>query len=117
MQAISYQAFKHFYEYSHEKLRHRDIVHTFHFKDFGMINLHYVIRICQKIYNRGRITVNVWRLVRNSLHQTLQLKSVPPLSRFIICNVDMIMNHLLIVEKIFPLYLLFLNFLNMNLRR
>ena len=36
-----------------------------------MINLHYVIRICQYFYNRGRITVNVWSLVRNSLHQTL----------------------------------------------
>jgi hypothetical protein len=43
----------------------------FHFIAFGMINLHYVIRICQKVYNRGRIIVNVWRLVRNSLHQTL----------------------------------------------
>ena len=50
MQAISYQAFKHFYEYSNEKLGYRD----FHFKAFGMINLHYVIRICQKIYTRGR---------------------------------------------------------------
>ena len=40
-------------------------------KAFGMINLHYEIRICQKIYNR--VTTHNKRkcLVRNSLHQTL----------------------------------------------
>jgi hypothetical protein len=43
----------------------------FHFKAFGMIDLHYLIRICKKVYNRGKIIVNVWRLIRNSLHQTL----------------------------------------------
>ena len=32
MQAVSYQAFKHFYEYSNEKLRYRDILGQFPFK-------------------------------------------------------------------------------------
>ena len=67
----------------------------FHFEVFGMLNLHYVIRVCQKIYNidyRGRITVNIWHLVRNSLHQTLggsfesdhlvpEVEMIPPISR------------------------------------
>ena len=65
MQAISYQAFKHFYEYSNEKLRYRDILY------FGLINLHYEIRICQKIYNRVTTHSKSKCLVRNSLHQML----------------------------------------------
>ena len=42
------------------------LIHLFHeipcmiyFKAFGMINLHYEIRICQKIYNRVTMTVHV----------------------------------------------------------
>ena len=30
-----------------------------HFKVFGMINLHYEVRICQKIYNKVSMTVYV----------------------------------------------------------
>ena len=55
MEAISYQAFKEFYEYFNEKKKIQR--HTiFHFKAFGMMNLHYEIRICQKIYNRVTMT-------------------------------------------------------------
>ena len=43
----------------------------FHFKAFGMINLHYEIRICQKIYNRVTMTVYVKCVVRFNVHKTL----------------------------------------------
>ena len=43
----------------------------FHFKGFGMINLHYEIRICQKIYNRVTMTVYVKCVVRFNVHKTL----------------------------------------------
>ena len=43
----------------------------FHFKAFGMINLHYEIIICQKIYNRVTITVYVKCVVRFNVHKTL----------------------------------------------
>ena len=46
---------------------------TFHFKAFGMMNLHYEIRICQKIYNRVTTHNKSKCLVRNSLHQTLHI--------------------------------------------
>ena len=36
-----------------------------------MINFHYELRICQKIYNRVTTHNNSICLVRNSLHQTL----------------------------------------------
>ena len=62
MQAILYQAFKHFYEYSNT---------IFHFEVFGMLDLHYEIRICQKIYNRVTTHNKSKCLVRNNLHQTL----------------------------------------------
>ena len=65
MQAILYQAFKNFYEYSNEKLRYRDILY------FGMMNLDYEIRIYQKIYNSVTTYNKSKCLVRNSLHQML----------------------------------------------
>ena len=68
MQAISYKAFKHFDEYSNEKLRYRGLIH---FKAFSMIDLHDEIRICQKIYNRVTTHNKNKCLVRNSLHQAL----------------------------------------------
>ena len=40
------------------KLRYRD-QKIFHFKGFGMMNLHYEIRICQIIYNRVMMTFYV----------------------------------------------------------
>ena len=43
----------------------------FHFKAFDMINLHYEIRICQKIYNRVTTDNKSKCLVRNRLHQML----------------------------------------------
>ena len=43
----------------------------FHFEVFGMLNLHYEISICQKIYNRVTTHNKSKCLVRNSLHQTL----------------------------------------------
>ena len=35
-----------------------------HFKGFGMRNLQYEIRICQKSHNAVTITVYVWTVVR-----------------------------------------------------
>ena len=43
----------------------------FHFKAFGMINLHYEIRICQKIYNKVTTTVYVKCEVQFNMHKTL----------------------------------------------
>ena len=43
----------------------------FHFKAFGMINLHFEIRICQKIYNRVTMKVYVKCVVRFNVHKTL----------------------------------------------
>ena len=43
----------------------------FHLKAFGMINLQYEIRICQKIYNKVTMTVYVKCVVRFNAHQTL----------------------------------------------
>ena len=43
----------------------------FHFKAFGMINLHYEIRICQKIYNRVTMTVYVKGVVWFNVNKTL----------------------------------------------
>ena len=43
------------------------IVHALsmpHFKGFGMRNLHHYIRICQKMYNKGTMTENVYYLFR-----------------------------------------------------
>ena len=48
--------FKHFYECPNEKLRHRYAICISHFKAFGMINLQYEIIICQKIYDRVKLT-------------------------------------------------------------
>ena len=42
-----------------------------HLKAFGMMNLHYEIRICQKISNRVTTQNKSICLVQNSLHQTL----------------------------------------------
>jgi hypothetical protein len=44
---------------------------TFHFKAFGMMNLHNEIRICQKIYNRVTMTVYVKCVVRFNVRKTL----------------------------------------------
>ena len=60
MHIKSKHTFKCLYEYLNKKLRYRDLIHIFHFKAFGMINLRYEIRICQKIYDRLTIKVNVW---------------------------------------------------------
>ena len=43
----------------------------FHFKAFSLINLHYEIRICQKIYNRFTMTVYVKCVVLFNMHKTL----------------------------------------------
>ena len=43
----------------------------FHFKAFGMINLHYEVRICQKIYYRVTMTVYVKCVVGFNVHKTL----------------------------------------------
>ena len=43
----------------------------FYFKAFGMMNLHYGVRICQKIYNRVTMTVYVKCVVRFNVHKTL----------------------------------------------
>ena len=45
--------------------------YLFHFKAFGMIDLHYDMRICQKIYYRFTMTVYVKFMVRFNVHQTL----------------------------------------------
>ena len=45
----------------------------FHFKAFGMINLQYEIRICQKIYNRVTMTVYVKCVVWFNVNKTLVL--------------------------------------------
>ena len=42
-----------------------------HFKGFGMRNLQYEIRICQKSHNTVTITVYVWTVVRILMKQTL----------------------------------------------
>ena len=46
----------------------------FHFKAFGMINLHYEIKICQKIYNRVTMTVYGKCVVRFNVHKTLGMQ-------------------------------------------
>ena len=70
MQAISYQ---HLIIFMNTPMKNwgTDRHSIFHFKAFGMINLHFVYKNFSEIYSRGRITVNVWHFVRNSLHQTL----------------------------------------------
>ena len=45
----------------------------FNFKAFGMINLHYEIIICQKIYNRVIMTVYIKCVVRFNVHKTLDI--------------------------------------------
>ena len=45
----------------------------FHFKAFGIINLHYEIRIFQKIYSRVTMTVYVKCVVRFNLHKMLPI--------------------------------------------
>jgi hypothetical protein len=75
VQSISYQAFKHLHQYSNEKLRYVQTYTIFYSKAFDIMNLHYEIRICQKIYNRvtthnGPTHNKSKCLVRNSLHQT-----------------------------------------------
>ena len=62
MQAILYQAFKHFYEYSNTKLKYIQRHTIFHFKVFGMMNLHYEIRIFKKsiIDIQWQFLSNVW---------------------------------------------------------
>ena len=52
-------------------MRYRDIHTIFYFEAFAMMNLHYEIRICQKIYNRVTTHNKSKCLVQNSLHQTL----------------------------------------------
>ena len=58
-----------------DRLKMSFMVHAVHsvlqFKAFGMINLHYEIRICQKIYNRVTLKVYVKCVVRFNLHKTL----------------------------------------------
>ena len=72
MQAILYQAFKHFDEYSNKKWRYRDTQYSIlHCKAFGKMNLHYEIEVCQRIYNRVTTHNKRKYLVQNSLHQTL----------------------------------------------
>ena len=56
--------FKCLYEYKIEIQR----PNIFHFKAFGLINLHYDIRICQKIYNKVTMTVYVKCVVRFNVH-------------------------------------------------
>ena len=46
----------------------RNKPNIFHFKAFGMINLHYEIKICQKIYNKVTMTVYVKCVVRFNAH-------------------------------------------------
>ena len=43
---------------------------VFYFKAFDVINLHYGIRICQKIHNRVTTTVYVKCVVRSNMHKT-----------------------------------------------
>ena len=43
----------------------------FNFKAFGMMNLSYEIRICQKIYIRVTMTVYIKCVVRFYVHKTL----------------------------------------------
>ena len=50
----------------------------FHFKAFGMINLHYEIRFCQKIYNnRVTMTVYVKCVVRFNVNKMLSFVPKP----------------------------------------
>ena len=66
----SNQTFKCIYEYLDKKIEMQR-PNIFHFKALGMMNLHYEIRICQKIYNRVTTHNKSKCLVRNSLHQLL----------------------------------------------
>jgi hypothetical protein len=43
----------------------------FHFKAFGMMNLHHEVRICQKIYDRVTMTVYVKGVVWFNVNKTL----------------------------------------------
>ena len=45
------------------------------FRGFGMIILHYEIRICQKCHNTVTITVYVWTVVQILMKQTLGILS------------------------------------------
>ena len=58
MHVKSNHTFKCLYEYLNKKIEIQR-PNIFPFKAFGMINLHYEIRICQKIYNRVTMTVYV----------------------------------------------------------
>ena len=58
------------YEYLNKKIEIQR-PNIFHFKAFGMINLQYETRICQKIYNRVTMTVYVKCVVRFNVHHTL----------------------------------------------
>ena len=59
--------FKCLYEYKIE-IQKPNILH---FKAFGKINLHYDIRICQKIYNRVTMIVYVKCVVQFNMHKAL----------------------------------------------
>ena len=67
MHVKSNHTFKCFNKYLNKKLR----CNIFHFKAFGMLHLHYEIRICQKIYNRVTMTVYVKCVVRFNVLKTL----------------------------------------------
>ena len=66
----SNQTFKCIYEYLDKRFEMQR-PNIFHFKALGMMNLHYEIRICQKIYNRVTMTVYVKCVVRFNLNKTL----------------------------------------------
>ena len=68
MHVKSNYTFKCLNEYLNKKIEIQR-PNIFHFKAFGMINLHYEIRICQKIYYRVTMTVYVKSVVRFNMRQ------------------------------------------------
>ena len=62
--------FRCLYEYLNKKTEIKR-PNVSHFKGFGMINLHYEIRICQKIYDRVTMTVYVNFVVWFNENKTL----------------------------------------------
>ena len=75
MHVKSNHTFKCLYEYLNKKLRYRDLIYfilkLLAASPFGMIDLHYEIRICQKIYIRVTMTVYVKCVVRFNVNKTL----------------------------------------------